>query len=181
MKPAFISQSGKCCRYNYCIIVNFSAHEAIINTKELFDQSWNIFAYNSKKNLIPKGVTIENSWLYHDLILFSGLNTKMNDWNWKVKWDEIGAWHYFFYPRAFPFDIEPNETMHQRILPLIDSEGLTSYFNLDKDWKFIHEVGADLTIVKQGDNVLIAALDKSTIQKFKYVMDRFKLYNGFLF
>lgn len=181
MKMTKIKKTGKYCRYHFCLIEHMSVTEAVINTKEIFNNSWNIFAYNTKENLIPIGATIEKSWLYQGLIVFSSINIKMGDWYWKVRWDEIGAWHYSFYPKEFPLEIKYNDDLHQKKIELIKRTELIDYFQMSKEWKMIHDLGADLSIIKQGDSVLIASLDKLTINKFKKVVSLFNKYQGPVF
>lgn len=117
-------------------------------------------AYYDNKEMIPDGVfEIEKNWLTDNFVLFSGTCNELKDYIEKLEWDKFGTW----YINLFPADIKAEKPLiigTEKFLDKKTGEDFVDYFELSKEWQFIHTIQADMFITKQKNGVMIGSLNE---------------------
>ena len=149
----------QCCRYTWSMFPKLSIKKVLELNPWLFDQSFNFFAYYNDKNIIPEGVfELEKNWITENFVLFSGVCNDMKDYIDRVDWDNFGTWYVYLYPSEIKSE-NPMVIGRETILDKGKGDNLADYFDMSKEWEFIHKVQPDLFITKQKNGLMIGALN----------------------
>ncbi len=158
-------KKGIYCRYSWEIIEGMSITDFFQYNTDLFDNSWNTFAFYDSDALIPKKKGKYSIWFVNGMIVFCSIVHNFKRWLNIVKWDEIGAWYFYTYPTDVS-KIEINHMYLQKMkIHLYDGQKLYDYFMMAPEWEFIHTLNPDLAVIKQPDNkLLVIGLNKSNVE-----------------
>ena len=111
------------------------------------------------KNIIPEGVfELEKNWITENFVLFSGVCNEMKDYMDRVDWDNFGTWYVYLYPSEIKAE-KPIIIGRETLLDKGKGDNLADYFDMSKEWEFIHKVQPDLFISKQKNGLMIGALN----------------------
>lgn len=150
----------QCCRYTWSLFPKLTIKRTLELNPWLFNRSFNFFAYYNNKDIIPDGVfKIEKNWITDNFVLFSGTCNDLKDYIDKLDWDKFGTWYIYLYPAQIkaeqPLIIGIDEPLKKE-----KGEDISDYFELSKEWQFIHETQADMFITKQKNGVIVGSLNE---------------------
>jgi len=148
----------QCCRYSYGIIKNTTIKEIILTNKWMFRETFRLFTYCStiKENILPGNAVIGDNY-----ILFSGETHSFTEWKHKIDWDFYGTWYVYNFPihKTLPEEILIFKPGYEIPTNKKERFWLESYYELEKEWKFIHDLHPDVFISKKGNDVIVGATD----------------------
>jgi hypothetical protein len=150
----------QCCRYSWSMFPKLTIKKVLELNPWLFNHSYNFFAYYDDKKIIPKDVfELEKNWLTDNFVLFSGSTNDLKDYINRLDWDNFGTWYVYLYPTELKAD-KPIIIGRDNLLEKGKGESFVDYFNLGKQWEFIHRVNPDMFITKQKNGVMIGSLNE---------------------
>ena len=149
----------QCCRYTWSLIPKLTIKKVLELNPWLFNNSYNFLSYYDDKNIIPQGVFEEKkNWITENFVLLSGATNKLADYINLVDWDNFGTWYIFLYPGELKAE-KPVIIGKEILLDKGKGQDLHDYFNLSKEWEFIHGIQADMFITKQKNGIMVGALN----------------------
>ena len=157
-------KKGQCCRYSWEIVDGNTITDFFLYNQDVFDNSWNVFAFYDDDTLIPKRIGNDISWFMNGMLIFSCMVHNFQQWSQLVKWDEVGAWYFYTYPTDIPKGEFTPLYLHKNKIPLLHGESFNDYFKMPPEWEFIHTLKPDLAVIKQPDDkLLVLGLNKTNV------------------
>lgn len=148
----------QCCRYSYGIIKNTTIKNVLLKNKWMFKETFRLFTYYSsiKENILPVDAVIGDNH-----ILFSSETHNFDEWINKIDWDFYGTWYVYNFPimKTLPDEVLILSNGYEIPINKKERFWLESYYDLEKEWKFIHDLHPDVFISKKGNDVIVGAID----------------------
>ena len=153
-------KNKQCCRYNWSVYPHLTIKKLLEKNEWLFNNSFNFFAYYDDDKIIPNGVfEIEKNWKTDNFVLFCGHINNLEDYFNQLDWDNFGTWYIYLFPSEIKSDY-PIIIGRDTFLSRAQGETIANYYEMGKEWEFIHKVQPDIFITKQKEGIMIGSLNE---------------------